>query len=104
MDVAIVHLDDCPNWQTALERLRAAMDTLELDAVQVRDVVVPASQALADFPGSPTILVNGLDLFPIAVPAGPACRRYATGRGYEGAPASHVIHSALRAHIRPNRS
>jgi hypothetical protein len=100
MDVAIVHLNDCPHWQTTLDRLRDAMHTLGLDPKRIRLVRAATDQAPADFPGSPTILVDNRDLFPIAISPGPACRRYHTDHGTEGAPSRNAIVSALRQRIR----
>jgi hypothetical protein len=86
LDVVLVHLDDCPHWRAADERLREAMRLAGLDPAQLRYQRVTAEHAPADFPGSPTILVDGRDAFPSAAPTGPTCRRYATNRGLDLAP------------------
>jgi len=100
MDVAIVHLNDCPHWQSTLDRLREAMHTLGLEPNRIQLRGVTADHAPADFPGSPTILVDNRDLFPNATPGGPTCRRYPTNHGIDGAPSRNAIVSALRQRIR----
>jgi hypothetical protein len=50
------------------------------------------------FPGSPTIRVDGEDLFPMPDRAGYAlgCRMYATPEGLRGSPTAGVLKEALR--------
>lgn len=86
MSVELVHLDDCPLWRDAAARLRDAMRAAGLDPATVRYRSVVTANAPLDFPGSPTILIDGRDAFPAAVPAGPTCRRYPTERGLDFAP------------------
>jgi hypothetical protein len=85
-DIVLVYLDDCPHWRTADDRLREAMRLAGLDPARLRYRAIVTEDAPADFPGSPTILVDDRDQFPTAVPAGPTCRRYETETGPEGAP------------------
>ena len=89
VDVELVHLDDCPLWQGAAERLREAMRSAGLDPTSLRYRSVTAEDAPADFPGSPTILVDGRDPFPSAAPA--ACRRYPPDRGPALAPSHEQL-------------
>lgn len=85
-DVVLVHLDDCPHWRTADERLKEAMRLAGLDPAQLRYQQVTAGHAPADFPGSPAIFVDGRDPFATTVAGGLACRRYQTETGPDGAP------------------
>jgi hypothetical protein len=93
--VELLHLDDCPLWRGAAERLREAMRTAGLDAASLLLRSVPTEDAPADFPGSPTILVGGRDPFSTAMPAGPTCRRYQTERGLDRAPSMERLVEAL---------
>jgi hypothetical protein len=95
MDVAIVHFEDCPHWQSALNRLRDAMRTLGLDTSRIQTVRFRAADVPAGFPGSPTILIDNRDLFAHATPAGPTCRRYHTDQGIDGVPSPNSIVVAL---------
>jgi hypothetical protein len=66
VEVRIVYFDGCPSWRTANERLREALTQAgHADApVGLIRVESEAEAAAAGFAGSPTILVNGRDLFP----------------------------------------
>ena len=95
VDVVLVHLDDCPHWRTAEERLKEAMRVAGLDPSRLRYQRLGTEQAPADFPGSPAILVNGRDPFPTATQTGPTCRRYETEAGPDGAPSVAQLVSIL---------
>jgi hypothetical protein len=84
--VELVHLEDCPHWHEAATRLGEAMRSSGLDPAGVRYRSVPTASAPADFPGSPTIVIDGRDPFPTPTPAGPTCRRYRTEHGLDVAP------------------
>ncbi|MGH9027702.1 MAG: thioredoxin family protein [Acidimicrobiia bacterium] len=86
VQVELVYLDECPHWRDADRRIREAMHRVGLDPGRVRYHGVTTTDAAADFPGSPTILLDGRDVFPAPAPAGPTCRRYSTEQGVEGAP------------------
>ena len=97
----MLHIDDCPNWEGASAAVRDALDDVGL-AVPVEDVLVrtEAEAAATGFAGSPTILVDGEDLFPGAA-SGPdlACRIYPTERGLAGAPTRAQMADALRRRL-----
>ena len=93
-----MYFDGCPSWRTADERLREALtqaghaDT-PVSLIQVESA---AEAAAAGFAGSPTILVDGRDLFPAAaVPDGLACRLYSTSAGMAGSPTIDELATAL---------
>ncbi|HLR44359.1 MULTISPECIES: hypothetical protein [Leucobacter] len=98
MKVELLHIVDCPNTAVAEEHARAALDALGLADVPVELVTIRTEAEAADAPfgGSPTILVDGVDLFPTAPVRSLACRVYATGSGYAGAPTQEQIEAALR--------
>ena len=66
--VEILHIDDCPNWREATTRVRAALETIDrgVTTSEVEFIRIADRAQLRDLPfaGSPTILVNGRDLFP----------------------------------------
>jgi hypothetical protein len=95
MDVELVHLDDCPLWRGAAERVREAMRRAGVDPASLRDRSIAVQDAPADFPGSPTILIDGLDPFPSATPVGPVCRRYPTELGPDVAPSMEQLVDVL---------
>lgn len=59
-------------------------------------VETPEEAEAIDFRGSPSILLNGIDLFPDpAAPVGLACRIYVTPDGFAGAPTLDQLRSAI---------
>ncbi|MGR2751582.1 hypothetical protein [Agromyces arachidis] len=100
MEVHVLHIEGCPHRAEAGAGARQALDAVGLADVPVDYVVVrSASQAArAGFAGSPTITVDGEDLFPTPGRTGVlACRVYATGSGPARAPTREQIEHALRA-------
>lgn len=100
--IEVLHIDDCPNWQTAAERVRTALDAVGAKDVEVvtRLVATREDAAASGFAGSPTIMVGGADLFP-SDGATPdlACRVYATGQGLAGCPTLDQLTTALHARL-----
>jgi hypothetical protein len=56
--------EGCPSTQRALDELRAAMRDLDLDAdvIRMREIRTDAEAQHTGFTGSPTILIDGVDL------------------------------------------
>lgn len=101
MRVQLLHIDDCPNTAEAEARTRGALDALGLIDVAVESVPIfsDAEAADSEFGGSPTILVDGADLFPTVHVHSLACRVYATERGFAGTPSQALLEEALRARL-----
>ncbi|MDJ0334567.1 thioredoxin family protein [Salinibacterium sp. G-O1] len=96
MDVTLLYFTGCPNWKIADERLRLL--TIERPGITVRHRLVetPDEAERAGFFGSPSIQVDGIDIF--AAPGsqvGLTCRRYPTNDGYEGAPTLEQLRTVL---------
>ena len=87
MDITLLYFEDCPDWKVADERL-TAIAAERADIRLTRHLVeTPAEAERTRFHGSPSILVDGVDVF--AAPGaevGLSCRRYLTPDGYQGAP------------------
>jgi hypothetical protein len=70
----------CPSWERALQILRAEMTAAGLDpgTIEVVEIETDAEAERRDFPGSPTIRVDGRDIQPLgaAEPRGLTCRVY----------------------------
>lgn len=85
MKIEVLSVPDCPNHSAALERLREILSAEEFQAC-VREVLV-RDRAMAqslNFPGSPTIRVDGHDVEPQSENSGPfgvMCRLYSDGGG-----------------------
>jgi len=96
MEITLLYFEDCPNWKVAEERL--AVIAAERHDVTVTRLLVetPADAERLGFLGSPSIQVDGVDLF--AEPGsqvGLTCRRYPTSGGYEGAPTLEQLRAVL---------
>lgn len=103
MKVEILYVPDCPNFSLAMARVREALAAAKIQA-EIREVVVrDNSDALRlEFPGSPTIRVNGRDVEPSASGeqnVGLQCRLY-SGTQNPGAPDRESIVRALREAVR----
>jgi len=96
MDVSLLYFDTCPNWKVAHQRL-AAIATDKPDVVVTRHRVETVEEAeRLGFHGSPSILVDGVDVF--AEPGagvGLSCRVYRTPDGPAGAPTMKQLRAAL---------
>ena len=98
MRVEILHIDDCANWEEAGRRVTIALAaTGHADAsVTFRTLRTPADAARFAFAGSPTITVDGVDLFPSAERISDlACRLYVTPAGLAGVPTVEQLEDAL---------
>ena len=82
--VELLWWEGCPSTATALAELRAALVERGVDpeSVRVREVTDDAGAAELGFVGSPTIRVDGEDLFPPGDdPVGLTCRIYRLADG-----------------------
>ena len=94
MKIEILYVPGCPNYQPTLERIQ---DVLASESVRGEIHGVPVSteaQAKAlQFPGSPTVRVNGRDVEPGKTSAaGLACRLYAN---LTGVPSEQLLRVAV---------
>ena len=93
--VELLYFDGCPNWQIADERLRELAPEYGF-TVAYRQVDTPEEAERVGFRGSPTILVDGVDVFATGdEPTGLACRVYATEDGPQGSPTVEQLRSVL---------
>lgn len=99
MKVEILRIDACPSWVDAGARTREALDAAGLGDVDIefRLVRTPGDAARVGFAGSPTILLDGVDLFPGERTTELACRIYATPAGLSGAPTTDQLMEAIVA-------
>lgn len=98
MKVEILHIDACPNWEEAGRRTAAALLATGHEHVPVvfRRLESPEDAAKVPFAGSPTIVVDGADLFPAATRiVDLACRVYSTPDGLAGVPTVGQLVDAL---------
>ena len=96
MDITLLYFDDCPNWRVAEERL-AAIAAERADLKVTRHLVDTLEEAeRVGFHGSPSILVDGVDVFAeTGAGVGLSCRVYRTPDGLAGAPTLEQLRAAL---------
>jgi len=96
MDVTLFYFEDCPNWKVADERLMM-LAAERPDLTVTRHLVeTPGEADRVGFLGSPSIQVDGVDMFAEpASPVGLTCRRYRTRDGYDGAPTLEQLRAVL---------
>jgi hypothetical protein len=79
-EIQLLWWRECPSWERALAMLREEVEGAGLDpeSLQVTEIDTDADAERTDFPGSPTIRIDGLDLQPPAAeaPRGLTCRVY----------------------------
>ena len=103
MRVEVLHIDDCSNWVEAGARVKAALERVgdATGSVDFRLLRTPGEAAAVPFAGSPTITIDGEDLFPGADRVVDlACRIYATPAGLAAVPTVEQLVDAIGNHGR----
>jgi hypothetical protein len=83
MRIEVLYVTGCPNYEPAVQRLQAVLESQSLQA-EIRSVPISneAQAKLLLFPGSPTIRIDGEDVEQHETVAHSlACRLYANGSG-----------------------
>lgn len=98
MKVEVHYFDGCPGYRPAEETLKEVLADLGIEAgVELIAVNTDDEAHRLRFPGSPTIRVDGRDLFP--TPGREdwrlGCRVYATPEGLKGSPTAQMLREAL---------
>ena len=98
MDLEILYFDGCPTYQAAEKTLREVLEKQGINA-RVKMVAVNTDEEAQRlrFPGSPTVRVDGTDLFPAPEREDwrLGCRIYATPEGLRGSPTTEMFGEAL---------
>jgi len=100
LSIQFQYSEDCPSHEAALERLNQALDEEGVQAkVYIVKVDTQAQVRALNFIGSPTILINGVDIDPPPVDAVAAlsCRAYRLEDGrISPLPSLQMIRHALQ--------
>lgn len=96
MKIEVLYVPNCPNHAQALQRLREIL-SVESFQENVCEVLVEDTETAhsLQFPGSPTIRINGKDVEPQSdknAKFGLACRLYSDG---SGAPSKKRLRAAI---------
>ena len=95
MDVTLLYFDGCPSWQLADERLRTLANEFGFE-LTYREVENPETAEQLGFRGSPTVLIDGCDVFAEGhEPVGLSCRIYQTPQGPAGSPTLEQLREVL---------
>jgi len=98
MKMEILYFNGCPTYLKAEKTLRGVLEEEGVDA-EVELVAVNTAEDAQEirFRGSPTIRVDGEDLFPVPERAEYAlgCRMYTTPEGLRGSPTTEMLRKAL---------
>jgi hypothetical protein len=98
MEIELLYTETCPAWPFARDMLKAAMAAENIWAPLrlVRVDSLPQAAKLA-FSGSPSIHINGRDLWPGPSQAPSLANRiYLTPRGVQGWPTTGMLRQKLR--------
>jgi hypothetical protein len=98
LQITLQYFDGCPNWTTTAAHLSTLRDEGRIAGVGYELINTHEAAVDRGFRGSPTILVDGVDLFADAnAPIGLACRVYRTADGYAGSPSLSQLREAIAA-------
>ena len=98
MRVEVLYFDGCPTYETATKTLGAVLVEEGVKAdVELVAVNTDEEARRLQFPGSPTIRVEGEDLFSVAEREDwrLGCRVYTTPEGLKGSPTAEMLREAL---------
>ncbi|MBG6185291.1 hypothetical protein IWX65_003270 [Arthrobacter sp. CAN_A214] len=98
MRIELLHISHCPHTEETALRIRSALAALGRADLKVyrKELTSSAEIQGTAFAGSPTIALDGIDLFPTRAPTTDlACRIYHTPEGVSGLPTAGQLHEAL---------
>jgi hypothetical protein len=101
IEIVLLYFDGCPSWKSALENLHKALDSEQIQArVSLLKIDSPEQAQQEHFLGSPSIRVNGVDLWPEErTNYALSCRVYRTPSGMEGSPTVEMLRERFREAI-----
>jgi hypothetical protein len=91
--IELFYFDACPSWKETLGHLREILEEMNIiDEVKLIRVETDDDAVSHQFPGSPTIKINGHDIFPTKQDNyALGCRIYETPDGFKGSPSKEMI-------------
>jgi len=96
--ITLLYFDGCPSWQPALENLQKVVEAEKILAkINLVKIENPEQAQQEKFLGSPSIRVNGVDLWPEErANYTLSCRVYKTPAGMKGSPTIEMLRERLR--------
>ena len=101
LEIEILYFEDCPSWKQADDIMESVLRDLDIDHHIALVRVETQDEADTNrFVGSPTIRVNGEDLFPTSQNHyALGCRVYQTPEGLRGWPTQEMLKEKLVLHM-----
>lgn len=98
MKIELLYFDGCASWQTALENLISILQEEGItESVNVMEIMNDERAQKEEFLGSPSIRINGLDLWSEQRENySLSCRVYATPEGIKGWPTVEMLRSKIK--------
>jgi hypothetical protein len=95
--IEILYFSGCPSWKQTIEDLKVVLADKGLKPdIKLTRIVSDEDAKAKSFPGSPTIRVNGQDLFPTDQPNYCLqCRVYSTAHGMLATPTREMLKERL---------
>jgi hypothetical protein len=101
MTIELLYLEGCPHLVATVDLVHSVMKSEGMAGIVQQIRIGNSEDAKAhDFPGSPTVRVNGRDiekLPSLRLPAGFACRTYVVEGKAQGVPPRSLLEQAIRA-------
>jgi hypothetical protein len=96
--INLQYFDGCPSWQPALENLKNVIEAENIAAeINMVKIESPEQAQQEHFLGSPSFLVNGVDLWPEERNHySLSCRVYQTPTGLRGSPSIGMLRKRLQ--------
>ena len=93
LSIEVLYFLNCPSWQETIKDLNTVLKELVLNTeITLTKVETNADVRAHKFPGSPTIRINDIDLFPVdLVDFALRCRVYQTPNGLKGTPTREML-------------
>lgn len=104
MEIELLYFEDCPSWKTMLENVKSILAEEGLNqAVDLLKVESNEEAELRKFTGSPTLRINGNDLFPPGHKQyALGCRLYQTPDGLRNLPTVEMLRDRVKHEIHPS--
>lgn len=101
MKIELLYFDGCPSWQTALKNLKTALQEEGIaEAITTFEIKDDEQAAKEEFLGSPSIRINGRDLwFEQRKNYSLSCRVYGTPEGVKGFPTVEMLRSKIKSAV-----
>jgi hypothetical protein len=92
-EIKLLYFDGCPSWKSALGILKKVIETEKIQAsVTLVKIETPEQAQKERFLGSPSFIVNGVDLWPEERQNYTlSCRIYNTPAGMKGFPTVEML-------------